>query len=366
MPKVRRREQLICRWHSDGLRVGIPGRRQWMRLSPDLLGVLEKAGDGMEVDDLAASYGPERAPDVRKAVDSLLGLGVLVTLGDSPDLPPVWQRWGSVTQRFHIEARDADYLVDSPRRSDVAETIVAEGDAPGIFKEYPHAPVVLLPRRPLPLDSSVDDVFAARRTHRRFTDAPVTIDQLGTLLFHSFAPHRFLHGGAFGVQQCRVSSSAGGRHEVEAYVVVYHVTGVEPGLYHYSASRHALELLDRDAPRERIAELTYGQEASYNGCFTILTTAVANRLAWKYRHPRAYRLWMYDAGHYGQTFALTATALGLGPFQTVAFVDSEVERFLGVDPDEEFAVYLLAAGLPEGPDPLLPADFSYPPPAEVR
>lgn len=223
-----------------------------------------------------------------------------------------------------------------------------------------------LPRRPLNLTAPVDDVFAARRTHRRFTGAPVTLDQLGTLLFHSFAPHRFIDGGAFGVQQCRVSASAGGRHEVEAYVVAYDVTGVEPGLYHYSVARHALELLDSDASRARVAELTYGQEASYDGAFTVFTTAVANRLAWKYRHPRAYRLWMYDAGHYGQTFALAATALGLGPFQTVAFVDSEVERFLGVDPDEEFAVYLLAAGVPEGPASLLPADFAFPRPGAVR
>jgi nitroreductase len=55
---------------------------------------------------------------------------------------------------------------------------------------------------------------------------------------------------------------------------------------------------------------------------------------------------MYDAGHYGQTFALAATAMGLGPFQTVMFNDSEVEKLLGVDSDEEFAVYLLTAGVP--------------------
>lgn len=246
------------------------------------------------------------------------------------------------------------------------EDIVAEGDSPDIFKEYPDKPVVMLPRRPLRLDERVEEVFATRRTHRRFTGAPVSLDQLGTLLFHSFAPHRFIHGGPFGAQQCRVSSSAGGRHEVEAYVVVYDVEGVQPGLYHYSAARHALELLDPDAPRERVAELTYHQEPSYEGAFTVFTTAVANRLAWKYRHPRAYRLWMYDAGHYGQTFALAATALGLGPFQTVAFADSEVERFLGVDPDEEFAVYLLSAGVPERPGPLVPTDFAFPPPSEVR
>ncbi|MFD9797041.1 SagB/ThcOx family dehydrogenase [Streptomyces sp. NPDC059070] len=358
--KVRRGEQLVCRWLAEGLEVGIPGQRRWIRLSHDLYRVLDRAGAGIELDDLAAAFGAENEPDVREAVGSLVRLGVLVEVEGAPRTPPLWERWGEVARRMHIEARDADYLVDSPRRAAEVDAIVAEGGAPGAFKEYPDQPSVPLPRRALPLTAPVDEVFALRRTHREFSDAPVTLDQLATLLFHSFAPHRFLDGEAFGTLQCRVSASAGARHEVEAYVVVHNVVGVAPGLYHYSVARHALELLDADVTRDRVASLTYHQDASYGGAFTVLTTAVANRLAWKYRHPRAYRLWMYDAGHYGQTFALAATALGLGPFQTVAFVDSEVERLLGVDPDEEFAVYLLGAGVPAGPDPLLPADFAYP------
>ncbi|MEW1687903.1 SagB/ThcOx family dehydrogenase [Streptomyces sp. NPDC091265] len=364
--KLRRREHLVCSWHPDGLRLGIPGQRRWIQMTPDLLDLLQKADEGTESGDLVAPYPAEEHPRVRKAVETLTGLGILVPYEDDSGIPPLWERWGAVTERFHDEARNANYLVDSPERAELVDAITSGSESPALFKEYPERPAVMLPRRPLPLTSSVEDVFATRRTHRLFTGEPVSLDQLGTLLFHSFAPHRFIHGAQFGAQQCRVSASAGGRHEVEAYVVAYDVEGVAPGLYHYSPARHALELLSEDAPRERIAELTYHQEASYSGAFTVFTTAVANRLAWKYRHPRAYRLWMYDAGHYGQTFALTATALGLGPFQTVAFPDDEVERFLGVDPEEEFAVYLLAAGIPSAPGPLVPSDFAFPPPSEVR
>ncbi|MBB1261630.1 SagB/ThcOx family dehydrogenase [Streptomyces alkaliterrae] len=368
--RVRRREELVCRWRADGLEAGVPDRRQWIQLSPDLVKLLEQAGDGVELDELAAAFGAEHEPDVRKAVDALLDLGVLVrddTQETPVRRPELWERWGAVAERFHTETRDADYLVDSPERADVAAEIVEEGGAPNVFKEYPDRPVVPLPRKLVPLSASVEETFAARRTHRAFTGQPVGLDAFSTLLFHTFAPHRFVHGGQFGTQQCRVSASAGGRHEVEAYVVVHDVVGVAPGLYHYAPSRHALELLDGAADRERVAALSYRQEPSYQGAFTVLTTAVANRLAWKYRHPRAYRLWMYDAGHYAQTFALAATALGLGPFQTVAFADSEVERFLGVDPAEEFAVYLLSAGVPDGAagDPPLPSDFTFPPPTHL-
>jgi hypothetical protein len=40
--------------------------------------------------------------------------------------------------------------------------------------------------------------------------------------------------------------------------------------------------------------------------------------------------------------------LGLGPFQTAAFRDSEVERALGIDGVNEGVLYLLGAGPPAG------------------
>ncbi|SHG61933.1 SagB/ThcOx family dehydrogenase [Streptoalloteichus hindustanus] len=381
--RLRRRQHLVCHWTTDGFLVGVPGHNRWVRIPHAVVGLLDRARDWIDLTDLVAAVDPERPEEIGRAVRGLAEVGVLVTdetgadstdgtdgapaTADAQDrIPPLWQHWGSVTQRFHLSTRDANYLVDTPERARVAEAIVAEGGAPPIFKEYPDHPVVMLPRRPLPLRAPVEDVFAARRTHRVFADTPVTLDQLATVLFHTFAPQRFLDGRLFGVQQGRVSASAGGRHEVECYLVAHQVEGVPPGLYHYAPRQHALELLREDVDRAHVADLSYHQGPSYQGAFTIFTTAVARRLSWKYRHPRAYRLWMYDAGHYGQTYALTCTALGLGPFQTVAFRDSAVERLLGVDPDEEFAVYLLAAGVPaHGPAPV-PADLDHPPPAHVR
>lgn len=346
--KIRRHAHLICRWLPEGMHIGIPGQRKWVRLTPELSEVLQKLGTHAEIEDLSAALGPADKKLLRDALDALVDLGVLVTGDDSDHLPALWQHWGTIAERFHVESRDANYLVDTQERTDLADSIVARGGEPALFKEYPDLPAVMLPRRPVPLRTPVEDVFSARSTHRQFAEQEVSLDQLSTVLSYTFGPQRFLDGGVFGVQQGRVSASAGARHEVEAYVVAYTIQGVPPGLYHYSPMRHALELLDEDASRQRVAELSYGQEGSFNGAFTVFTTAVAERLAWKYRHPRAYRLWMYDAGHYGQTFALTCAALGLGAFQTVAFMDTEVERFLTVDADEEFAVYLLAAGVPAG------------------
>lgn len=367
--KVRRHRHLVCRWTEQGLLVGVPDQPRWVRVTGGVRTLLDATGGWADVDELVARLGD---PDgAHAAVDGLRGLGLLIddTTGDTgPDEPAgPWLHWGDVVRRGHVEARDADYLVDSPRRDTTVADIVADGPGPAPYKDYPDAPVLPLPRRPLPLRTAVEDVFAARRTHRTFTGEAVDVDQLATVLFWTFSPQRFIDGGAFGAQQGRASASAGGRHEAECYVVVFDVTGVPPGLYHYSPRLHALELLRADVDRAELAALTYHQEPSYEAAFTCLTTAVADRLAWKYRHPRAYRLWMYDAGHYGQTFALACTALGLGPFQTVAFADTQLERFLGVDGDHEFAVYLLSAGVPAPGGPAgLPADFPHPSPAAPR
>ncbi|HWG98832.1 MAG TPA: SagB/ThcOx family dehydrogenase [Pilimelia sp.] len=339
--------------------IALPGQRRWLRTNPDLLRLLQCLDEYADAEEVATQVGGDDADRARTAIKQLLDVGILVTDEDGGQLPAVWRHWGVIAHRMQIEARDANYLVDSPRRDAVAAQITADGDPPAMFKRYPNAPVVHLPRRMLPMRAPVEDVFAARRTHHTFAATPVGVDELATVLALTFAPQQFLDGGAFGPQQARVAASAGGRHEVECYVAVFDVTGVPPGLYHYAPEVHGLELLDATVDRGRIAALVYAQEPSYQGAFTCLTTTVAARLSWKYRHPRAYRLWMYDAGHYGQTFALVCTALGLAPFQTVAFHDSRVEALLGVDADAEFATYLLAAGNPG------PAEHMHPPPALI-
>jgi SagB-type dehydrogenase family enzyme len=344
--KIRRRDQLLCRWLSHGLEVALPGGRGWLSLSEDLRQLLHAVGDGIEAECLASTLDHDVRDQVEGAIEKLLSLGVLVPYDDPPSLPTVWRRWGQVTQRFHVESRDAYFPIGSQENESLIQAVTTDGDAPPGYKEYDGVPTVPLPKALIPLTMSVNDTFAARRTQRRFADVPLTAQQVATLLFHSFAPYRMIDAGPFGTVQSRASAAAGGRHEVEAYVVVFNVTGVRPGLYHYGPRQHVLQLVSDNVPRDRIAEVSYRQGPSYEASITIFTTAVVDRLSWKYRHPRAYRLWMYDAGHYGQTFALTATALGLGSFQTVMFNDSEVERLLGVDADEEFAVYLLAAGVP--------------------
>ena len=67
---------------------------------------------------------------------------------------------------------------------------------------------------------------------------------------------------------------------------------------------------------------------------------------WKYGHSRAYRTVLIEAGHLAQTFCLTATALGLAPFTTMAFSESALEALLGLDGVLECPIYVAGVGMP--------------------
>ena len=56
---------------------------------------------------------------------------------------------------------------------------------------------------------------------------------------------------------------------------------------------------------------------------------------------------LIDAGHLGQTFCVTATALGLAPFTTMAFSESALEALLGLDGVRECPIYVAGVGMPD-------------------
>lgn len=176
------------------------------------------------------------------------------------------------------------------------------------------------------------------------------------LLDRTFGPKYFVDGRVFGTLQLRTSPNAGARHEIECYVIAINVSGVPRGVYHYNNMEHCLELLEADVDRARLSKMLYAQPMVETAPLLVMTSAVIERISYKYRDGRAYRLWMYNVGHVGQTFALVCTALGLGAFQTAAFHDSMADEFLGLDSRAEFVTYALGCGRVE--DLEWPADLT--------
>ncbi|MFG2228215.1 SagB/ThcOx family dehydrogenase [Streptomyces sp. NPDC048644] len=151
------------------------------------------------------------------------------------------------------------------------------------------------------------------------------------LLTTVFGPTEFIDGFEYGALIRRTSPFGGARQELDAYLATPHVTGIPAGLFHYNAREHSLELLREGFTHTEAGALCAHQEDTGQAAFITFVTAAWKRIRAKNRHPRTYRVSHLNAGHLGQTSALAATALGLGPFQSAAFDDTAVEDRPGLD-----------------------------------
>jgi SagB-type dehydrogenase family enzyme len=131
----------------------------------------------------------------------------------------------------------------------------------------------------------------------------------------------------------RVNPSSGNLHPTETYLALRGFNGVDDGLYHYRADRHALELRGRGAWTEQIARdlvLPRAAEAP----LLVGLTSIFWREAWKY-HDRAYRYCCHDLGHAMMSLLLAARALGLPGGVVAHFSDPRLAHALGVAESDE-------------------------------
>jgi SagB-type dehydrogenase family enzyme len=132
--------------------------------------------------------------------------------------------------------------------------------------------------------------------------------------------------------------SAGSRHPFETYLLVSRVADLEPGLYRYLALEHKLCLLQPKATLEVPEELERWNSAVY-----WIWTTVPYRTAWRYT-VLADKLIAQDSGHVCQNLYLACEALGIGTCAVGAYDQDAIDAFVGVDGENEFAVYLAPVG----------------------
>jgi len=210
---------------------------------------------------------------------------------------------------------------------------------PDWFKTYPDAARVPLPE-PAPHSGGLFDALARRRSLREYAEPPLSLAELGALLWAAAGVTARQTGFAF-----RTAPSAGGLYPIEHYVVANSVAGLDAGLYHYAVLERSLERLRRGDLRLPLARAALDQSIAATADAVFVWTAVLERSRWKYgqRFPRYVFL---DAGHIAANVALAATALGLGSCQIAAFFDEEAADLLEVDPDVEPVVYMTTIGRP--------------------
>ncbi|MBN1287125.1 MAG: SagB/ThcOx family dehydrogenase [Anaerolineae bacterium] len=183
------------------------------------------------------------------------------------------------------------------------------------------------------------DAIRARRSVRRYADAPLALGELSYLLWatqgvRELGEHTTL----------RTVPSAGARHAFETYLLVNNVEGLAPGLYRYLALDHEIVRMDAGADiAEQVTAAALGQQFVKNDAATFIWTAVPYRMAWRYGE-RGYRYLHLDAGHVCQNLYLAVQAVGCGACAIAAFDDAALNAVLGIDGATQFAIYMATVG----------------------
>lgn len=184
------------------------------------------------------------------------------------------------------------------------------------------------------------EAIARRQSHRRFLTLPLSLDDLSFLLWAA----QGLRQAASPRQNFRTVPSAGCRHALETYVAAMRVQGLDKAIYRFLPHGHSLvKVKSFDRLESLLSEATFGQRFCGDAAATFVWTAVPERMEWRYAEA-SYKVIAIDAGHACQNVYLACAAVGCGACAVAAYDQARMDELLGVDGDEEFAIYLAAVG----------------------
>lgn len=274
-------------------------------------------------------------------IDALLAQGLIVgddathaTQRETDDLYRD-QHWYGLSSVWHAASRwssiDAAGEVKEAGMDTALGLRTAYGAPPPVFHDRG------TPEERIPLAraqrTELDELLDLRSTCRNFdTTRELPQAQFANVLERVFGARGQVHAADdFDVIK-RTSPSGGALHPTEAYLIVQHVAGIAPGLYHYRSGDHSLQPLH---PVDDLAKLAFyavgGQQWFADAHVLVALAPRFNRNFWKYRnHAKAYRVTILDVGHLSQTLFLSAIDLGLGAYITAAINEVDIEKAFGL------------------------------------
>ena len=179
-----------------------------------------------------------------------------------------------------------------------------------------------------------------RRSVRIYSEEPITLEELSFLLWCTQGVKKVTSRPV----TLRTVPSAGARHAFETFLLVNRVEGLAPGVYRFLAIEHKLALVTSDPEmNERLTAACLQQKQVAHSAVTFIWVAVVPRMYWRYGE-RGYRYLLLDAGHVCQNLYLAAEAIRCGACAIDAFEDVPVNTLLGLDGEDQFAIYLASVG----------------------
>lgn len=184
------------------------------------------------------------------------------------------------------------------------------------------------------------DAIDNRRSHRRFHDLPLSLQELSFLLWASQGIREVVAPGC----ALRTVPSAGCRHAFETYLMVNAVETLAGGVYRYLPVEHALVFEhDVETLTHRIVQATLGQTFIGTAPVVFAWTVIPYRMEWRY-DIAAHRVIAMDVGHLCQNLYLACEAINAGTCAIAAYHQEKMDQLLRVDGSDEFTIYLAPVG----------------------
>jgi SagB-type dehydrogenase family enzyme len=351
--RFRASPNLVTYWSGGAHRILNFATRTEVRATPIVVQLVSALQEWRSSTEAAHALGvPAQAPLVGELIDRLVRASILRRSDSALDPAEAamdrWASWNPAVGHFHAMTTGVSFV---------------EYDGPHRRRRPPSKPVVaragirVALRRPDTSDRFAQ-VLLSRRTWRRFAHTSIDCAAVERLLWLTAGVHGWLDTPAGDRLPLTTSPSGGARHPIDVCVLALHVRGLRSGLYRYDGIGHTLTSIG--PPPRRIREYLPQQFWYEDAAAIAFLCATYGRTLDRYTYPRAYRSVLVEAGHVCQTFCLTATALGLAPFCTMALDDRHIDADLGLDGITSGVVYAAGVGVrfPEGPpsDPEPPRD----------
>jgi SagB-type dehydrogenase family enzyme len=179
-----------------------------------------------------------------------------------------------------------------------------------------------------------------RKSHRHFRDEPLSLEELSFLLWAT----QGMRKREDEATMFRTVPSAGCRHALETYLCVLNVTGLSTGIYRYLPVEHQLLVVSlNENLQEDIVTAAFYQAFIGKAPVTFVWTTIPYRMEWRY-YTAAHKVIAIDAGHVCQNLYLASSAIGGGTCAVGAYHQEATDRLLGVDGNDEYAIYLAVVG----------------------
>jgi len=195
----------------------------------------------------------------------------------------------------------------------------------------PAPQVTVLPAPQLKGTLTLEEALTKRRSVREFSDTPLTLTELGQLLW---AAQGTTHPAGL-----RTAPSAGALYPLEVYAVT------REGVYHYQPQGHRIGVHIQGDVRSALHAAALRQDPVLKAPAVIVIAAVYARTSQKYGAERSPRYVHLEAGHAAQNVLLQAAALNLGTVPIGAFEDNKVQQVLLLPSDQQ-PLYLIPIGHP--------------------